>query len=213
MKVSIPNQEYEVNPEDVTAVQNLINFLVPEQVKQLAGMLTDTIKGWRAENMVKVMVKTKKLIRDSGLSENELNGKFFVQAIEKASVEDDELIQDKWAIMLANAHLGKIEQDVKYINILSELSLNEVKLLDLLYSLELKTPDLAFSTEKVAQNFGLNIQTVKVMIDNLYRLNICQPPAASGISIGPEKMMLRTNNSFTFTDLGKEFLLNCTRKF
>ena len=215
MKISIINQEYEVNPEDIEAVQNLVRFFIPEPIKELVGMLTDSIKGWRAQNMVKVLMGTKKLIDESGLSTSELSGKFFVQAIEKASVEDNDSLQIKWATLIANASTGKITQDTKFISILSELNENEVKILDVLHRefLNDSTSGLIFSAEKISTVFGINISDVRVMIDNFYRLNICQPPASSGVSIGGQQLMLRTNNTFTFTDLGKAFVWACTKQF
>ncbi len=219
MKVSVPKQEFEVTPEDLNATQEFLASIVPGFVKEFGGLLQDSVKGWRARNMIQIISKTKQLIENSGLSQNELAGKFFVQAIEKASVEDSEALQAKWANLLANAATGKVTNDVKYISILSELNSNEVKLLDALASSTVKGQivtveeiygthirEHVFSTQKSADFLGISLLDAQVMTDNFYRLSICQPPAMDGIKVGNSSALTRTNELFTFTDLGRAFL-------
>lgn len=209
MKVSLTKQEVEINPEDLAAVQNLVSFLIPEQIKQLAGMLTDTIKGWRALNMINVLVKTKQYIQASGLTQHELSGKFIVKAIEAASVEDNSSLQDKWALLLSNAATGRITQDIKFITLLSELNDQEVKFLDSIYNklLGFTGPgECIFSTESAAKNLRISLEEAKIMVDNFYRLNICRPLSASGMKFGEFHTGLQTNLAFCFTDLGILFL-------
>ena len=93
---------------------------------------------------------------------------------------------------------------------LSELDVNEVRLLDILYTELLqneKDNEYVFSTEKAAEAFGVEVPGIKLMVDNFYRMNICQSPAMTSISAGGgAHPILKTNNLFTFTDLGKDFL-------
>jgi hypothetical protein len=207
--MSLPNQEVEVNPDDLSAVQKLVSFLIPESVKQLAGMLADTVKGWRARNMVNVILKTKDHIEASGLTQTELSGKFIVKAIEAASDEDNDSLQNRWALLLSNAATGKITQDIKFITILSELNDLEVRFLDSIYSELLNFSGLdecIFSTEKASQNFNIKLEDAKIMVDNFYRLNICRPPSTSGMKVSGFNTGLQTNLAFCFTDLGISFL-------
>lgn len=219
MKISIPKQEYEINSDDLNSIQEFIESIVPNFVKEFGGVLQDAVKGWRARNMIKIMVETKSLIEKSGLTPQELSGKFFVQAIEKASIEDDESLQSKWASLIANASLGKVNSDIKYVSILSELNSNEVKLLEAI-SIELlkgqtvvveeihgtHMKELVFSAQKSADFLNLSLLETQVIVDNFYRLNICQPPAMDGFSVDNKNALLRTNEFFTFTDLGRAFL-------
>lgn len=210
MKISVPKQEFEVNPEDLTAVEQFLSKIAPGFVKEFGGVLSDSVKGWRARNMIKILTRTKVLIEQSGLSQQELSGKFFVQAIEKASVEDDDTLQEKWAQLLSSAVSGKVQQDVKYISILSELSSIEVKLLDAISKGQVQStprvPEFIYSAEKVTEYLKISSVATKIMIDNFYRLNICHAPAMDGITVGSQKALVRTNETFTFTDLGRAFL-------
>jgi hypothetical protein len=209
MKGSIPNQEIEINPEDINAVRDLVSSIVPESLKQLAGILTDTVKGWRARNMINVLVKTKAHIQNSGLTQVELSGKFFLKTIEAAANEDNPSLQDKWATLLSNAYLGRITQDVKFVTILSELSDLEVSILDLMYSEWVASENrenLTFLTDKVSTKWKTATDDSKVIVDNFYRLNICRPPGATGMKFGDYNTGLQTNLVFEFTDLGIRFM-------
>lgn len=215
MKVSIQKQEFEVSPDDLAAVNDFIVSLVPGFIKEAGAALQDGVKGWRTQNAVKILLKTRNLIRDSGLTPQELSGKFFVGAFDKLSIEEDETLQERWAALLANASTGRCNQDVKYISILSELNHQEAKLLTTLSSgwvesnpvLHGAVFEQVFSSQKVAEHLGIDMRATKIIIDNFYRLNLCQAPAMEGISVGNQKALLRSNDVFTFTDLGKDFLL------
>ena len=83
-------------------------------------------------------MKTKELIESFGLIQQELSGKFFVQALDKVSIEDEESLQDKWATLLSNASTGQARADIKYVNILSDLEADEVRFLTTLYTVRVK---------------------------------------------------------------------------
>ncbi len=50
------------------------------------------------------------------------------------------------------------------------------------------------------------------MVDNFYRLGICESPAMTSISTGSKDThpSIKTNNIFVFTDLGLAFLFAVT---
>lgn len=218
MKISVPKQEFEINPEDLDSVQKFLVSVIPGFVKEFGGVVNDSVNGWRVRNIIQIISKTKDLIDKSGLTHQELSGKFIVHAIEKASVEDDETLQEKWAILLTNVSTG-IEPDVKYISILSELSTKEARLLEALSESVVRgrvvvveevhgthIRETLFSTQKSAEYLNISLLEAQIMIDNFYRLNICQPPAMESISAGGTSPSLRTNETFTFTDLDRAFL-------
>ena len=219
MKVSIPNQEGEITPEDLNAMQDFVKSLVPGFVAEFGGLLQDGVKSWRAKNMIRTLVRMKVLIAESGLTQQELTGKFFVQTMDKASIEDELYLQNKWATLLANAATGKIQNDVKYASILSELNSNEVKFLDALTTKGIKSEavnvedvygshirEYVFSTEVAASFLNIPVEEAQIMIDNFYRLNICQLPPLLSITTGDGSPTIRTNLRFTLTDLGQAFL-------
>ena len=103
---------------------------------------------------------------------------------------------------------------MKYVSILSELSGDEVKLLDAMYSellIREQGKEYVFSSEKACQSVyghSHHLSKVRIMVSNFYRLGICEAPAMEGISVGPgnDHPILKTTNLFTFTELGKDFL-------
>ena len=60
-----------------------------------------------------------------------------------------------------------------------------------------KRKSLQFSKQKVIEMFHLSDEKADLIIENLYRLNLCQPPAShGGVAIGNYPIMLRTNDFF-----------------
>lgn len=219
MKISIPKQEGEITPEDMNALQDFVQSLVPSFVTEFGGLLQDGVKSWRAKNMIRTLVRMKELVAKSGLAQQELTGKFFIQTIDKAGIEDESYLQNKWAALLANAATGKIQNDVKYVSILSELNSKEVKLLDALTINGIKSEavnvedvygshirEYVFSTEVAANFLNIPVEEAQIMVDNFYRLNICQLPPLLSITTGDGSPTIRTNLRFTLTDLGQTFL-------
>src|SRR3989344_9050566 len=125
--------ELEVNKEDLQAVDSFFKGIVPTAIKELSGILSDSVKFWRWKNQVNIVKKAQLFIDESGLSKSQIPMNIAIPLLEKGSLEEDTNMQDKWASLLANATTGNISVTPKYISILSELSPIEASLLDKVY--------------------------------------------------------------------------------
>lgn len=133
MKIWLSWNELEIWTEDYDAFAKFLNFIIPWYVDKV-WIKQDNMKFKRWENTLNLLVSAKKI---TDLTQKELLEpplKISVPLIESASLEDEEELQEKWAILLANSLT--CEKNIKpiYIEILKQLSSIEVKILDKLYS-------------------------------------------------------------------------------
>jgi hypothetical protein len=216
MKVnySLVDQKAEIEATQ-KEVSDFFGGIVPNFVKEGGGILTDTVRFWRWKNQVNIIQKAKEKVEKSGLNKKQVPLKILLPLIENSALEEEDLIQEKWANILANAITA--EKDIKpnYAEILKELSSLEIIILDKLFDESNKEQDykkrrqLQFSKKKISEIFKLSSEQADLIIENLYRLNLCQAPAGHGVVVGEYKFALRTTEVFEFTTFGYHFVQSC----
>ncbi len=213
-KASLIKQEAEIEANE-SEVRAFFNGIVPDFVKETGGILSDTVRFWRWKNQVNIIKKAQEKIKSSGLNKQQIPLKVLVPIIQNSSLEEDSNMQDKWANMLANAATGNQQVSPNYAAILNELSPLEVGILDRIYqevNKELdyqKRREFQFDAVKLRSILGISEEKMDLIIENLFRLNLLQPPAGKGIMLGEVPFALRTNKAFEFTTLGYEFVKAC----
>lgn len=201
---------------DQKAVSEFFSGIVPDFIKDGAGILSDQVKYWRWERQVEIIKSAQQKIKASGLEKKQIPLKVLVPIIQNSSLEDDVAMQDKWSNMLANASTGNVDVSPNYAAILNELSPLEVSILTQIYSQVnkesdyQKRKDMKFDAEKIRGMLFIEEPKMDLIIENLFRLNLFQPPAGDGITVGEFKFTLRTNKVFEFTTLGYEFVKACS---
>lgn len=217
IKGSLQTQEAELeaSKDEIAA---FFDGVIPEFVKDGGGILSDTVKFWRFKNAVNIVIKSKTLITDSGLTKKEVPLKVLLPLLENATLEEEEQMQNKWSNLLANAITGAKNINPNYAEILKELAPLEVALLDKIFD-EIKEKsyedrkNIQFSKNKICEIFDLSSEQADLIIENLYRLNLFQAPAGHGIAVGEYKFALRTTEIFEFTTLGFKFVEACKFEF
>jgi len=221
-KVKMGDLEISHEATDKEAI-DFLNSIVPDFIKDGIGILSDNVKLWRWKNQIKIISEAKKFINENNLSIKQTSLKILIPIIESSSLEEDETIQKKWSILLAKAISGDKNIKPSYVETLKELSSLEVYILDSIFqevnkeSDEIKRSKLQFSTDKVIYFVNskiaanLNKNEAKIIIENLFRLNLLRAPASGGISAGEYSFVLRTNDFFELTDLGYDFIKSCNK--
>lgn len=200
------------------AVNKFFQGIVPDFIRDGAGILSDQMKLWRFCKQVEIIKKAQAKIDASGLPKRQIPLKVLVPIIQNSSLEEDESMQNKWSNMLANAATGSVEISPNYAAILNELSAVEVSILEKIYSevnKEInyaKRKELQFDASKLKSMLSVSDEKMDLIIENLYRLNLLQAPAGHGIMVGEYKYALRTTKIFEFTTLGYEFVRACSWK-
>jgi hypothetical protein len=143
-----------------------------------AGLASDKLKYYRIERAIALHDKTTRNLNSKGITNfNAVAPKIGIPLIESATIEDNDDIQALWANMLANAMNpnfdGKIER--KYISILQDMSLTDVKIFNYVMSMYLREKSDKLHTQlmkKEALQTALNIEleTVDACLRNLLRL-------------------------------------------
>lgn len=214
-KYSLTDQKAEIEATQ-KEVSDFFGGIIPDFVKEGGGILTDTVRFWRWKNQVNIIKKAKEKIEKNNLTKQQVPLKILSPILENSSLEEEEIIQDKWSNLLANAITGQNDINPNYIEILKELSSLEVAILDKLFDATSQEADykkrksMQFNKEKIIEIFKISDEKSDLVIENLYRLNLCQPPAShGGITIGNYPIMIRTNDFFEFTTFGYYFVKAC----
>jgi len=203
--------------ELVQAAEKFLGKLVTPGLEEGGGIIQDSVKFWRFKNQVNIALKAEKFLRKKGIKPQQILPKTLVPLLEDGSLENNDEMQSKWAALLANAANPKSKVSVKpsFPGILKELSPLEAKLLDQLFDNINKQPkgkrfQTNFAKDKILQFLKVTPDEFDVIADNLFRLNLCQPPASfGGVSIGKFPIVLRTYDVIMFTPLGYEFVKAC----
>ncbi len=215
VETTIVGIQNNVNISD-KALQKFCSSIIPEFIKDLGGVLSDQVKSWRFMNQIKLLEKTKKICEENNIPLKAVKLKFLVPLLENSSLEEDKNMQTRWAALLASAIKQTDEINPSFIDILKQLTSKEATVLDKLYvessqkaSLRERN-ELQFSKEKVMEIFFLTEENFDLMLDNLFRLNLCRTPAShNGTKIGNYPIMLQTKDVFEFTSLGYAFVRAC----
>lgn len=110
--------------------KDFLEKLISPTIEEVGLLLSDNIKYFRFKNQVKILLKAKLYVEKNNISLKEIPIKILVPLLDKASLEDEETLQDKWSNMLVNM----VDSDTNFQNqifphILSQLSLEEYEAL------------------------------------------------------------------------------------
>jgi hypothetical protein len=168
-------------------------------VSEFGELFADKVRFRRLKNQVKIFNKTRELLDANGLEPRELNLKTLIPLVEKSSIEEDELLQEKWSNLIANiATTPENGLEPRLINTLSSLSSLEAQIMDYIYEdfyvqrqlklsrllekpsftgkkyseKDIKLEDITIMFDLIKENFKLDDEFSKIYIDNLESLGL-----------------------------------------
>lgn len=109
----------------VDAITDLISPLT-----QWAGLRGDQLRLQRLDTALKIAEKTKYIISHEQGEKAKIPLKTIVPLIEKASLEDDEALQDWWAQLIASAYQDKDLQHPIFADFMGKITSSEAKFLN-----------------------------------------------------------------------------------
>lgn len=138
--------------------KDFLGKLISPTIEEVGLLISDNIKFLRFKNQVKILLKAKEYVEKNNISLKEIPIKILVPLLEKASLEDEEKLQDKWANMLVNMVDSETNfQNQIFPHILSQLSIEEYEALQEVLQ---KEKELALKHEELA--------TIRVLNDDKY---------------------------------------------
>jgi hypothetical protein len=178
-------------------------------VRESTGWLGDVIRVRREVHLAKVLMKAAEKIKVSGLPPHAVRDKLLRAAVEDASMEEDESLQERWANLLAHAATDKGgETKIVYAKILSELEPGDVRFLDRIWGwLERNdhNPLLVYRFDDEEERVEFSLE-----LDNLSRLGVLRQvrsmPVTFGGPVSEEEAKL---DGVELTLLGLEFMRVC----
>lgn len=115
--------------------KSFLDKLIMPAVEETGLLLKDQVTMWKFRNQVKMLNKAKAVCEKNNISPKTISLKLLCPLLDYSGIEEDEVLHDKWAILLSN--MVDSEQNVEnhvFPYILSQLSSNEFLVLEKVYN-------------------------------------------------------------------------------
>lgn len=177
--------------------EKVISTILGPSANEIGEMFADKIRYKRLKNQIAIFSKTADLLEKNNLQANALKLKTLVPLIEKSSLEDDELLQNKWANLISNmCSSPETGLEPKLVKTLSNLSSLEAQVLDYIFERftserkqqfekskdskwlnyvkeeDIKLHNVVIRLRWIKERFRLNEEFAKIYVDNLESLGL-----------------------------------------
>lgn len=182
------------------------------------GIFHDRLKYMRWERQARLIHRAEEFMKLSGLASptRPVPLKLAIPILQGAVLEDDDGLQDRWAILLVNAANAQSSKEIRraYVSILEQLTPVEARILDAMYALPfddarhagISTSSLPDSARILSEDDHKSKQQpndeIALALGNLVRLGCAKAPGTWG---GGESFA-----SINPTTLGRAFVDACT---
>lgn len=156
--------------------KNFIDKLVMPSVEEPGLLIKDQITNWRFKNQVKILNKAELYCQKHNIHSKKISLKLLTPLLEYSSLEEDNELQDKWAILLSN--LVDSEQNIEnhvFPYILSQLSKDEFFSLESIYDKRIKRfSDLQEDLKIFIKESNLKKEELKIKIIELDKVIVSE---------------------------------------
>jgi len=111
--------------------KSFLDKLILPSVEETGLLLKDNVTLWKFKNQVRMLTKAKQYCEMNRISPKTISLKLLCPLLDNAALEEDEILQDKWSILLSN--LVDSEQNIEnhvFPYILGQISTNEFLFLE-----------------------------------------------------------------------------------
>ncbi len=111
--------------------KDFLDKLIMPAVEETGLLMREKVTYWKFKNQVKMLNKAKSYCSKHNIEPKAISFKLLVPLLETSALEEDEILQDKWAILLSN--MVDSEQNVEnhvFPYILGQISKNEFLFLE-----------------------------------------------------------------------------------
>lgn len=118
----------------IDVAKDFLDKLVMPAIEETGLLLRDKVTLWKFKNQVTMLNKAKLFCEENNISTKQISLKLLCPLLDYSGIEEDEILQDKWAILLSN--MVDSDQNIEnhvFPYILSQLSTNEFLVLEKVY--------------------------------------------------------------------------------
>ena len=121
--------------KSIDLAKDFLDKLITPALEESGLLLKDQITLWKFKNQIRVLSKAEKYCEKNNISPKVISLKLMCPLLDYAALEEDEKLQDKWALLLSNMVDSEknIENHV-FPYILSQISSNEFTLLENIFN-------------------------------------------------------------------------------
>ncbi|MBI3049124.1 MAG: DUF4393 domain-containing protein [Acidobacteria bacterium] len=208
-------------------VHDLILDLAGPAAREFGEAWRTEVRVWRLGRAARHAQRVREFLEPLGLNRRDVPVRFLLRSIEEASLEEDDDLQDRWAMLLANAAAGNERITILpgYIDILRQLTPTHAAVLDMLYaahgdSISLQPEPVADEyewrgyqptpAETIIDRFSLPKRQYNVLASDLHRLQVIDGDRWGGGSVDAGPSGPTSYESIHITPLGRAFVRACT---
>lgn len=217
----------------VEKTEKFLVALLGPSVNEMSAHIADNFRYRRLKNQVKIFSKAQDLLKEKGCEPRSLNLKTLVPLLEATSLEEDESLQEKWAILISSISSNNVlDFESKLVKTLAELSVNEALVLDTCYKsfkdafVNHERPidqsqlrkEMQFHCNTVLVDSGLDVDNSYVIFDNLKTLGLIKSQA-NMIYQAPDprdtdklRGVFSEAKTFFLSEFGLVFIEKCTHR-
>lgn len=160
----------------IDTAKDFLDKLIMPTIEETGLLIRDQVTLWRFKNQVSMLNKTKIYCENNNINPKTISLKLLCPLLDYSGIEEDENLQDKWAILLSN--MVDSEQNIEnhvFPYILSQLSKNEFQILEKVFDdkqirvLKLKNELQIYLTERPENEklWNLEIEKLNFEIETL----------------------------------------------
>ena len=119
--------------------KDFLDKLIIPTVEETGLLLKDKVTMWRFNNQVKMLIKAKETCEKYNVKLKTVSLKLLCPLLDYAGLEENEILQDKWANLLTN--LVNSEQNIEnhvFPYLLSQVSLDEFMFIEAVYRMKVE---------------------------------------------------------------------------
>lgn len=200
----------------VEAVTNLARFLdgaFGNIISNSVGLLGDRLAYYRLTKAIALQEAVDAKLQERGVKKKYIPVSFGLPVIENAIVEEEPVLQEKWANLLTNALDETYEKPMRrnFSTILADLEPVDARILDMIVkeylSLSGDKSAVLFELRKLIDSTKLSPAVTESAVRNLMRLGLFKPGVVSGgAKIGDHELSsYKDTKMFGVTGLGIDF--------
>lgn len=123
----------------IDLAKDFLDKLIIPAIEETGLLLKDKVTMWRFNNQVHMLIKAKENCEKLGIKPKTVSLKILCPLLDYAGLEDNDLLQDKWANLLTN--MVDSEQNIEnhvFPYLLSQVSVDEFMMVETIYKMRIE---------------------------------------------------------------------------